>query len=95
MEYYKKIDGYKLKEKISEGAETEQRLSDIQITFSSEGIFFANSMKYQRVPKEKVKLVREKLEDLTNYNKQRAEGVATAISFLTLISEVEYIILSK
>lgn len=91
MEYNKKIDSYGVYAVQSKGTEDDERLRDIAITYYSCGKFFASSPTYKKVPEEKVVKIKEKLFDYTLYN-SKVDCVTRAISFFTIVNEIERII---
>lgn len=94
MEYSKKIDSYNVTDSQSDGTKVEERLRDVDITYYSDGNFFASSPTYTRVPEEKVVRIKEKLFDYTVYN-LNVDCLTKVIPFLTIVNEVERIIFDK
>ena len=93
--WYKKIDSYILNEMQSEGTEFGERLKDIQITYLSNGEFFASSPKYNRVPEEKVDKIRVNLDNLIQENVNTPESQPIIFTFFDMTREVDEIVFQR
>lgn len=94
MEYNKRIDSYSVFDKQSEGTRPEERLRDVVVTYYSNNEFFADSPVYRKIPEERIKLAKEKLFDHTLHNLNH-ERMVDVIPFVTIVNEVERIILNE
>jgi hypothetical protein len=94
MEYTKIINGYSIFEQQSEGTKPEERLKDITIFYYSDNEYFSESPRFKKIPESRVEKAKHKLFDHTLYNQQQ-KSIVSAIPFITLVNEVERIILNE
>lgn len=97
MEYNRKVDGYnvtEIKPKNESGNERSEQTKNIVITYYTNNEKYADSQVYEGVTEETIQKVKDKLFDYTMYN-LNCKYMSSAITFFTIINEVEKIIYNK
>ncbi len=97
MEYNRKVDGYNVAEiepKNESGNERSEQTKNIVITYYINNEKYADSQVYEGVTEETIQKVKDKLFDYTMYN-LNCKYMSSAITFFTIINEVEKIIYNK
>lgn len=97
MEYNRKVDGYNVTEiesKNESGNERSEQTKNIVITYYINNEKYADSKVYEGVTEETIQKIKDKLFDYTMYN-LNCKYMSSAITFFTIINEVEKIIYNK